>query len=254
MALPDLSTSNISWLGYWNFLDNGGSSIDPLEVASALNSYDEYSNGIEGVYEYTGFSNTENKLLNVRVKDDGWFVVWLPTGSDEAQPAARFSPLEVSGEYDIVDDWTNWNSMPDLNSTMHSIVIQNLYGNLSNSGEATFNHGDVGHHHYQHPDATTFTMLSLQSSNANTSHTFTTSANITIYWAWALAAVVNDEFSTAQTYFANNQESITLLDGNDQEIACYEIADRGIIQADEQIDWRCDFSQGHKQLLTVAWA
>lgn len=207
MTLPALDTTQISWIGYWNFLDHGGTSIDPVEASSAFNIYDEYSNGIQGDVSVGYGTKTNNRTFHARVKDDGWMVAWL----DRTENTDTFDKNSTGpeGPYDMIDDWTDWGY---LNPNKLSQVISSLHQALSNTAEATFNHGDVGLYNYMRSGATTVTATwSDDDYDDGVSPKITPSDGAELYSCWVYGHNT-DGYNNGN--WAANQEDITIFNSN----------------------------------------
>jgi len=153
-TLPDLDTTSIGCIAYWNAIDQGGaSSVAPDEVLSdgSITGYAIYDNGVEG--DYTLGSG---RTATFRVKNDGWFVVYL----DRTELYAVNEPnvANVRGPWDIADDWTSGTSEVTQNTLERA--VNSLQSELPNSGNITYNTSDVGLYDYNHTNATTITVLS----------------------------------------------------------------------------------------------
>lgn len=149
MALPDLDTSNISWIAFFNYLDNGADDIDPFETESAMDSYNEYSNGVDGVISYS--TDQPNVEVKVRAKADGWLIAWHDDTEPLIQIVADYSDQD-SGHYPI-------------SSGLLYQSIDSMESALSNSGQVSLSDGDEAVYNYNYPDATTYTCASISNGN-----------------------------------------------------------------------------------------
>lgn len=159
--LPDLDTTSIGPIAYWNVLDQGGlGDIDPTEVTSAsgVTSYTLYDNGVEGEFNL-GYNSRINKTAKFRVKNDGWFIVWLPNGANFGTRTTTLS----SGHWNIAYDWVG--SATDINGINQNSLeraLHDLFLELSNSGTANYYSSDVGLFAYDYDTATNATVLYAQ--------------------------------------------------------------------------------------------
>lgn len=106
--LPDIDTSNVSHIAYFNAIDDGGvTTIDPEEVTSApgIQDYTLYDNGLEGTFNlqetYDDISLADSTVFpeaTFRVKSDGWMVVYL-------DQYANFNRLVTGGDS---RRWRRW--------------------------------------------------------------------------------------------------------------------------------------------------
>ena len=184
-VLPDLDTTNIGVIAYWNASNHGVSSIDPREILdyNDVYTYQQYDNGIDGtlrkerynegsgenVLNYgndTNEAGPETIYLNFRIKSDGWILVWTDRTNEFGIDWFSNNTLEYTGYYDILDDWShiarangnNYVILEDNEPEMLPISslsnkIQDLQNKLSNSGSITFTHSDVGYYCYEYPNA-----------------------------------------------------------------------------------------------------
>jgi len=156
--LPDLDTSKVSYIAYWNHLDNGASEITPMDTTSwgRINNYTLYDNGIEGEW-----SIPNGDTGKFRVKNDGWILTWVPA-QESIGPTQSVNniqtPMSVIG-------WQNQGTCSTLGQNRLAKGIQSLRNQLSSSGTSTFNFGDVGLYAYHAQSATNATVLSAARSD-----------------------------------------------------------------------------------------
>lgn len=178
-TLPDLDTTRIGPIAFWNATNHGISDVDPTEVLSDanINSYTQYDNGVDGTY---GRSRRHgSREFNFRVKSDGWFIAWLDRTNDTGTSLDESTAI---GEYDFIDDWTygNSNDSRDIRALPNSVgsqIISDLNNELSTSG--TFNHSDVGYYYYTAEAATTMTFMAeaeVDGGNINGGLSYTSDA------------------------------------------------------------------------------
>jgi hypothetical protein len=158
--LPDLDTSSISFVAYWNAHDHGGADISPSTALSdsKIESYVAYDNGFEAVYDlgYDGWDtyNFDGSIkCKVRVKTDGWIVVykdlrrssnwWTHPGTSK-----NLDPQIFEGTYNVGE--INSSFWP---GTRFGNVIDRVRQELDQGGSLTFNHGDVGYYNYEYTSA-----------------------------------------------------------------------------------------------------
>jgi hypothetical protein len=192
-TLPDLDTSKVGMIGYWNATNHGVSEIDPMDALTYtdITEYTQYDNGIQGKIkiqrvsegtspsvvrrDYVGNqpSGPKNIEFNFRMKSDGWILVWTDRTNQYGIDWFRNNTEGYRGYYDIIDSWSalgfidgtndlrlNYNhsrtqieEIKNLPETELSDEIQTLQSKLSNSGNITFNHSDVGYYCYEFPNA-----------------------------------------------------------------------------------------------------
>jgi hypothetical protein len=196
--LPDLDTSQVGVVAYWNAKSQGGvNQIDPLEPANDgwVNSYTAYDNGIEGTLTAM-VEGRSQRDMKFRVKTDGWMLVWV----DQTDTDFRYSDEEYGVGYRILADvirWSywewdagNWPGEPDAQANLAATALDNLRDNFSNSGTMTFNFSDVGLYSYKHPDATTMAVLTdhLEGRDGKSMSVGFQYDNVTRYYEKLLAA------------------------------------------------------------------
>lgn len=175
-TLPDLTTSNVSFVGYFNTIEQGGGSTD-LDPETALtysdiDSYTLYDNGFDANVSFDG-----GLPLNVRLKTDGWCVAYLPRGNTYTgyNNHSQWTDLAPS-EYQVMTTRTTFGYRTNIHSddiTLLSKTIQNTINELDSSGTITFNHTDVGIYNYAYPDQSNLSMFSLLSDNNEGEQTMT---------------------------------------------------------------------------------
>ena len=226
-TLPDLPTSEISYVAYWNAIDQGGvSSIDPEEVLSdgSINSYTLYDNGIQ----IEDYSTTNNPHLKARVKTDGWVIAWLDR-TEEYQTDTTSPP---SGYWDIINGWQDYNSASTFTDNILERTINSLRIQLSNSSGMSYSTGDVSLYNYEYPNATATTGMSLKSvSGENTiqgGFSFTSSTTIKAAAAVATGWHDNASFYRPRAYF----EGDLIMDAQaefTQEYGSYDLLNAGYL-------------------------
>lgn len=186
-TLPDIDTTQVGWIAYWNAIDQGGlNSIDPEDVLSAgfITSYEIYDNGIDGVG-----TSPNGREINWRVKNDGWFVAWMD--NNETYSKNEGSRSTITGHWDINPDWTSGNTRSTLMTNNNlEIRINDLARQLSNWDSSIYSSSDVGLYQYDYSSPTTATMLQIAGSDNNSNYNsfngktanFMYTSNTTLYY------------------------------------------------------------------------
>ncbi len=188
--LPDLPTDNISYIAYWNAIDDGGvGSIDPEDVLSDgnINSYTLYDNGIQ----IDSYSTVVGRNCKARVKSDGWVIAYF----DRTEELVTKEFQHPNGWWDIANDWGVVTSASSYTNNSLERVISQLQTNLSNSGTIQYNPSDIALFNYEHPDATNLTGMSLPSANRDTnslSGGFSYTSDTTIHAAVAVGSAYSE--------------------------------------------------------------
>lgn len=211
MTLPDINTAGVSWMAYWNFLDNGADSINPSEATSAMTSSEQYSNGVDGTIGIT-LGNTPSRAANCRVKDDGWIIVWISDDvKNEGVQADKGGNLY--GPIDIINDWTKPQESP-ANGNVLANKIKELKLALGNESYSQFNHSDVGIYNYENPNATNFFFAGRHDRENNTnSATVTPSSDVELHEVFLTGAGNNGNgYDDIAATFNPNMENVDLID------------------------------------------
>jgi hypothetical protein len=218
--LPDIDTSTVSFLSYWNAIEHGGADStnwDPSEVASygGVQTTTGYDNGIEGDVSLAG----NNRVSRFRAKEDGWLVVWLDTTAEVGNNLGS----RPSGPWDITSDWDqavgyNVDANPaTINNDALSKTLYGLFGATDVSGNVnvSFSYGDVGYYDYSHPGATNISLLSHGGNWSGATHdasytdpetvsfSYTGSTTLQILYCWGVA---NEAFYNRNNTSDNENE------------------------------------------------
>lgn len=239
MPLPDLDTGNVSFLAFWNALDNGATSIDPADTTGVFTDYTEYTNGVEGTVTVSRHGPAQDITVRARVKDDGWLLAWLTDTREFARTVE--SGYDKTGPYDLMTDWSY--SRNNISPTQHRLerVVKQLRDSLSNSGNTNYSSGDVGLFNYEHPDATTITQASgqdgpIDSGTPSFGYTATWDAGTTVY-DWVVAAATENNYTDTSDNVTHDSDddSITVAASYDRnyEVGTYDALAGGSVTEGE---------------------
>lgn len=255
MALPDINTDEVGWIAFWNHLDNGASNINPQTAGSALDGYDEYSNGIEG-YKTVTYQWKTDRQVRARVKDDGWLVVWFDRAEQENLDQGKNAD-NVDGPWDIFTDWSygdrdnemlnGWDGSGD-NALLD--LLANLHSALDTSGGATFSRGDVGHYHYLAPGATTLTALHNYNRGTHGTYDFTPSSSVTISKCW-VAGVNGYGGGTYDLHWDNTGADVWMA--YDKGVGTREAESRGEVNPGEKTQYKSAYAD-HRAFVQLLWS
>jgi hypothetical protein len=193
--LPDIETGKVSFIAYFNAIDQGGvNDIDPTEVTNHSNvqSYTLYDNGVEGVY-----NTVTGRNCDFRVKEDGWFVAWF-NRDENFNNNSYISADDVRGPWDLLNDWVDHTSADDITANSLERCINALKSELSNSGSVTYSASDVGLYDYRYSSAAGITALSTYhregSENTSTQQNpgLQYTSGTTVHWAAGIGTVRAD--------------------------------------------------------------
>jgi hypothetical protein len=160
--LPDINTSNVGFIAYWNAIDDGGAtSIAPEDMLTDgnINSYTLYDNGFTADY-----TNPINSLpVTVRAKTDGWITAHTTREENYSFGSG------VSNTFTDVRGWYNFatgdedqeNINPDLSQNALERSIYSLQSNLSNTNSFVYSTADVSLYNYEYPNATDVTLANV---------------------------------------------------------------------------------------------
>lgn len=202
--LPDIDTSNVSFLAYWNALDHGVSAIDPEEITSLgrISEYTFYDNGIEGRL-------SPPRGAYFRVKSDGWVVVWMDRSASSTTMTNDRSA--VSGPWDMMMPFSQFGSVTPREDGIFD-AVQSIQSQFSNSDEITFNFADVGLYNYEHTDATTLSVFgsSHSDNNANVSGSLSYTDTTTRHWHY-VTGHASDTYADSSSYADWNYDGGSIL-------------------------------------------
>jgi hypothetical protein len=185
--LPNLDTSQISFIGYFNAIDQGGvNDIDPTEVTNHGNvqSYTLYDNGVQGVY-----NTATGRDCAFRVKEDGWFVAWF-NRYENFNNGQNENPDDLRGPWDLLNDWRAFRDADDITANSLERAINALKNELSNSSSVSYSASDVGLYDYRYSSAAGITALSqADARDANLSPGLQYTSGTTVHWGAATGVV-----------------------------------------------------------------
>lgn len=230
MSLPDIDTTSVSFIAYWNILeqganDSGPDTWDPSSVTTygAVNSYSSYSNGVEG-----SLSLGSGRNATFRTKDDGWMVVYLDRYEDEfieggiPQGPWDFSEHHLDDAYNHAMNSDAKHAQATLNEDSHTIALKGLYDNSDISGDAnvTWDATQVGFYNYWHTGTNVTVMGSRAYKDFTGSSTGTVDDSPTLefadgttvhYHAIAATAAADNHGGYKSTVGGTNSPSTQLL-------------------------------------------
>jgi hypothetical protein len=158
--LPDIDTSKVGFIAFWNAIDSGGvSDIDATQVTSdgSIVNYTLYDNGLEGEY-----SLVNGRTATFRVKEDGWVIAHIDRTEDEGKQTGNAD--NIRGFWDVID-WTNAsNSTSNIVANALEGAVNSLSSQFSNWGSMSYSASDVGLYNYEYSSATTATNFSMTDS------------------------------------------------------------------------------------------
>lgn len=220
--LPDLDTTNIGYIAYWNAIDDGGvGSIDPEEVLSSdrIEEYTLYDNGIhidkyrmEVSQNSSGQDNwdqSRERVVEARIKTDGWIIVYLDGTEDTGS---------ITGPFDIHKDWSylDSNNSAEVSPLTLERAIDRLASELDNYGSMTVNYSDMGLYNYDYESATATTLMAWEdySDTSNPSGEFSYTSGTTIHAAYAYGSVRYGDIEFEGVTIASVEENgaLELLD------------------------------------------
>lgn len=157
-TLPDLDTTNVSTIEYYNVIDQNAG-VDSIEVDSALdwgelNEYTLYDNGWVG-----SISASTGDDIVIRAKNDGWVTSHLDRTENYALTT---DASNIKGRISIADIGSASGSSTE---TDLSRAINGFVNNLDSSDNIIFNYGDQRVYDYQNPDASQLAVYNTSLNN-----------------------------------------------------------------------------------------
>lgn len=223
MSLPDLDTSSIGFIGFNNVVDSDSNidSIDPSSVTDLFETVREYSNGVEGVYLAELWGTLDPRKVRVRVKEDGWIIAWFER---EENYDNLSNDSTLFGSHDFINDWTDtgvgWSKSLDD-------IIQTFSDNLSQS--ISYDSSTTGYYHYEHPSASTYTVMAGHQGNDGWKEVSIEPLETTLYYHAAISGRGQTYGGDSQVHWRpNGYTDIQLSDGSDSSY--------GSVQAKDETD------------------
>jgi len=213
-TMPDLPTSDVGLVSYYNLEDNGSLDYDLTNILDlqGVDSYAQYDNGIRGTYNIS-FSNIPTRTVNFRAKTDGWIIVWIDQ-SEQFYGADGDRSLIRKNLVDFFGDWTGSgiNNLPDTN---YAQVMKDLV-NAADS-DLSFSASDVSVYCYSYEPATNINILGIPQGDNWSSYTFSYTSGVNrFYEAVAAGNGLNPDSGKGViiegTYVTDGENSVGTLD------------------------------------------
>lgn len=216
--LPDLDTSKVGYIAYWNAGSDGDMNLDnfdPEEMLSAnrLVSYTTYDNGWEGTVQLGDPSQTSQENWNqpkaqIRAKTDGWIVCYIDrTNNYERLKDDTYGDMSnFQGYWRLHEGFEQEYSPASIDADAFARAINHVIQELTS---LTWNYSDVGLYNYDHSSATNTTGMSGYGSS-ETSPRLVVASGTTIHYSAATGCVTKPSSGLAVHW-----EGITLADGAD---------------------------------------
>jgi len=191
--MPDLDTSNVGFLAYYNTIEQGGGITD-LDPETALDynridSYTLYDNGFEAKVLYGDLEMT------VRLKTDGWCVAYQDYRTDTftgVNNHTRYYNLAPSMfQFPSTDNSLDYNNDYHSASDRTLLETRGIYGtikSLDSWDSIAWDRKDVGYYNYAFPNQTNFTILNTTNEDEAT-RTYTAVRGSDTEVPYAVAAV-----------------------------------------------------------------
>jgi len=200
-TLPDLDTSAIGIIAFWNALDHGVPEIDPTDVLACPNidTYTQYDNGVQGTM-HLDLHDGSDLPINFRVKGDGWFITWFPRYSvpepDQIDIVEAWftNASDPNGYYNLLWDWTDYGNNITPQQSALERAIYTLAQYLDNWAAITYSETDVGYYSYHFSDATGIYQDSEQETGPGASMDggLSYTSDVSLYYARACATTWTD--------------------------------------------------------------
>jgi hypothetical protein len=140
MPIPELDTTSVSWIAYY---DTGLDSMN-AELMAGSGSASEmtgYDDGSEIKY------NGPTREYTIRGSDNGWVTAHMDR--TENYNTDQGGPDGIDGVHDIVD-WTNANSESSIKNNVLERAIYDCLQQLDKWDSITYSSSDVGLYNYQY--------------------------------------------------------------------------------------------------------
>jgi len=241
--LPDLDTTSIGLLGYWNAIDQGGvPSIDPEEATSAGNlaSTTIYDNGFDGQY-----NGPNGRTFNVRVKSDGWILAWLDTTNETGTGLGN----KPTGLYDAMNKWANTDYSANGGTYSESLLngsleqaINELRTEMSNQDLMDYANTEVGYYSFPYPDATAMTGFggSLCTDQGSPTWELQYTAGTDLYY-WVGTGYVKTSGNT----YSVSHNGVTVVNGSGPEYGVVDVANTDNVLVDPGTTFPTETSQSN---------
>lgn len=167
--LPNIDTSQVGYLAYWNIDSDGNVNLDnfdPEDALSAarLDNYTTYDNGWEGEIYLNSINqnqgNWDRPLAKIRVKTDGWFVCYIDRTNnferDKEDTGGEMSNFK--GYWKLHDSFQCEEGPVSVDKHGFAEAINHIQSELPNTVSWSFS--DVGVYNYEHSSATNSTGMS----------------------------------------------------------------------------------------------
>jgi hypothetical protein len=203
-TLPDIDTSDVSFIAYWNAIEDGGEAeFDPEELLShsRIIDYTLYDNGWQGSVDPIN----STRPITVRAKTDGWVVGWL----DRTRQPATLVSDPPRGPWDVINNWTVRGGSKSLTDNTLAATLAELC-TASDTLVAYPANSDFALYNYETPDASYITNLQQGSVGSDPdTYAFAYSEDTTLYDA--LLAVTSYDFHNV---YWNGKDETLGSDGN----------------------------------------
>lgn len=236
--LPDINTSNVGFLAFWNALDDGQvSDIDPDEVTNSgrVSNAVFYDNGL--TFDYQIPLQNQDRTVSGRCKEDGWLVIYMDR-TLEIDRNVNYTNTLPQGPYDLMDNWQQVDTRDNQDEPNSSVITNNLarginhlQGQFSNSANISFNYSDVGLYNYNHTGATTTTCFSVATwGGTGGTFEFSYTASTDLYEVLATGACTSDDNLDQQTVsFEGTQLAQVASDPYDAEFGVVDAIAGGLV-------------------------
>jgi len=232
--LPDLNTSSLGFVAYYNVLDNTTlTSVDPTATISsnAVKNYTQYDNGIEG--ETDSRRRGDGREVKFRVKTDGWILLYLDRTYNYGVQQ-DYTSVNLEGDTHLITDLTDprsgggWNIQdppigPGSGRAFAELTIEEFATQMASDQNVTisFTVGDVSYYSFNYSTATNVDVIWVYQGGSNTSNLeFSYPSTITRLYDELLGC---GQFSSSDGSF----EGLTTHTG--ENYAVVDVQNRGLI-------------------------
>lgn len=175
--LPDLDTSSISFIAYYNIIDQEGDDqweADQVLTAPGIVDYTLYDNGVEGTYQIV-----TGREVTFRAKNDGWIIAYMDRTqvySDDGSPR---------GYQDLINDYTDNDGPGYLDRNSLERAVNDMRQESDGSSTHNYDYSKTGLYNYEYTAAQGTTGLAAWSGGT---FSYTITGSTTTYRGVVYAA------------------------------------------------------------------
>lgn len=175
--LPDLDTTTISFVAYYNIIEQEGDDqweADQVLSAPGIESYTLYDNGVEGE-----FTIVTGRTVGFRAKNDGWIITYMDRTQNYADTG------EPRGYQDLANNYVDDTGPGYFHQHSLERAINQMRAQSDGSSNHNYSHNKTGLYNYEYSDAQGVTGMSVWSEQTSS---YTITGTSTVYRGVVYAA------------------------------------------------------------------